>query len=344
MTPESSDQFQKDMYRTNNGVITIPKAHSPNEADLADTLKIFPSPLNNQPPSIDVITSMSASDPIPIDEVACLVMHFTENERTRIENKAKFGALRDEKDMYKTKLMDNTTYKEDLRREVTMLKERSFAINETAKDREEIQQHLYQKNAIMSKIDQSREEVNSKLSQVEERNRLLRQKLAEKQEQEAHSMNIGNNYGASDSIPLGQPTASHSKDPRYSNQPQQQNFMMPRQNGSFQQNNLQAQQPMYTQGGMEASGISSNPNEIYDYINGYNKGSNGQSQPFTGLGGNQDYTNSNSQIHQIPVRNAPQMGRPLQGSQYPHQQQNLGASGASNHEYVNNPLLKKINF
>lgn len=79
------------MYKLHNGVITIPNAHSPNQEAIADTLKIFPSPLVNQPPSIDVVLSTGGSDPIPIEDVAYLVQLYAYHELSRVENQTKFG-------------------------------------------------------------------------------------------------------------------------------------------------------------------------------------------------------------------------------------------------------------
>lgn len=325
------------MYRLHNGVITIPNAHSPNQAELGNTLKIFPSPLANQLPSIDVVLSNSESDAIPIEEVAYLVQHFAYNEKTRIENKAKFGALRDEKEMYKTKVMDNSRYKEDLRNEVTMLKEKSFAVHQTAREREEMQQHLSQKAAAMQNIEKSREQLNSQLNQVEERNRILRQRLAEKQARDGSNINSG--IQGSQPMMVNQAVTNNQRDNRYSNQPSQP-MMLPQQGGAqFQGNMPHPNQRMYADEGMGASAVSTNPKEIYDYIDHYNVGTNGNTGPYGG------HSLTTSQVRPMPTQSMGQPARPQQGGGgYPHQQQIMRESGASDHQYVNNPLLKKVNF
>lgn len=111
-----------------------------------------------------------------------------------------------------------------------MLKERSFAVNQTVREKEEIQRQLSQKQAMMNNIDQSREQIYLKLSQVEEKSRILRQRIAEKQAREGAGVNSASGIIQSKPVVMGQPPLNNYNDLGFSNQPTEP-VMQPQQGG-----------------------------------------------------------------------------------------------------------------
>ena len=169
-----------DNHVHSNGVISVPKVHMPSMEDFQKDLRSFPQPYPNQPPSIDILISTVDAKPISFDQVEDLVGRFVGRQRQRQMDKANFGALRDERDLYKTHYVDNTKIKENLRHEISQLKEQSFALNQTQAEKEKVIRVLQDKSHRYQEAERNESIYKNKISEAEQKNRLLKEKLNEK--------------------------------------------------------------------------------------------------------------------------------------------------------------------
>lgn len=171
---------KEDTYVYHNGAISAPKIHSPAQFDPQTVRKVFPSAFANQPPSIDIVLSSSQSKPISVAQMEDIVKGFVLQQRQKELDKAKFGALRDERDLYKTQVIDTTKAKENLRQEIGVLKERTFIMNQTMNERENAMRELQDMSRYVQSIEEQKVMNQNQLMEAERRNQDLKRQLAEK--------------------------------------------------------------------------------------------------------------------------------------------------------------------